>query len=70
MKIVDFKTFLKIRDQRLVTKKVTDIVENPDIPGNPRQLKQHFRNWLVLEDEKIECQLKFTQHLNQDIIHG
>lgn len=70
MKIVDFSTELKKRDQRLVTSKVIQIAETSTPPGNSRRLKQHFYDWLQLEITKIESINNFTQTTKQDIING
>lgn len=67
-KIVDFKSHLKERDQRFIHLKVKESIEDSNSLIIVVKLKQHFRDWLVIEHEKTKWEKEFTNHLNESII--
>jgi hypothetical protein len=67
--IIDFKSSLKERDQKLIHGKVQRIISNINLLTTARQLKQHFREWIVLEEEKTKCKNQFTERFQQNKIN-
>jgi len=68
-KIIDFKSSLKERDQRIIHGKVQRIIGNINLLTAVRQIKQHFKEWIMLEEEKTECKNQFTKQLQKNKIN-
>jgi len=69
-KIIDFKTALCERTQRSIQNKVNKVVAGGFLTA-VNELKLHFKEWLVIEQEKTERKKEFTEQLEQNKInHG
>lgn len=69
-KVIDFKSALCERTQRSIQHKVHRTVEGGFLTS-VNDLKLHFKEWLVIEQEKTERKKEFTEQLEQNKInHG